>query len=167
MEPLTQDVAEQECPLLWYGSIFVSQTFSININCKFYQDDECKHKYVIELTPELKTLLLSEHNSWRNALAAGRIKNFPSASRMMKMVTIITFILIALLINVWYVCLFHKIALGRRIGPFSRETRQTLCLWGEWRPLSFVFEETLYDLCTFCSMTSVEQLISIRWLDRI
>lgn len=38
------------------------------------------------MTPVLKNLILSEHNSWRNDLAGGYIKNFPTASRMMKMV---------------------------------------------------------------------------------
>ncbi|XP_063708731.1 antigen 5 like allergen Cul n 1-like [Culicoides brevitarsis] len=46
---------------------------------------ECKNKRIIEITSDLKHLLLSEHNSWRNDLASGHIGNFPSATRMLKM----------------------------------------------------------------------------------
>uniref|UniRef100_A0A336M3A3 CSON007712 protein n=1 Tax=Culicoides sonorensis TaxID=179676 RepID=A0A336M3A3_CULSO len=46
---------------------------------------ECKNNLMVKMTPKLKEKILYEHNLWRNKLAGGKIKHYPTAAKMLKM----------------------------------------------------------------------------------
>lgn len=51
----------------------------------------CRDLTVEQMSGEIKQFIVTEHNKLRNAVAAGQVPTFPTASRMMKMVSRIDF----------------------------------------------------------------------------
>ena len=59
----------------------------IGCNAKNELSPDCNEGKKIELTDELKKLILDEHNNYRNQVAKGELNWLPTASNMVTMVS--------------------------------------------------------------------------------